>query len=146
MQWSDELNAGFSTANATWLPVNETSVNVAAQEAAEVSHLQVFRELAKLRQEITFVRGDLAFPLVTEEVIAILRSYQGAPSYLVVINTSASQVIVDLLQETDLPETATAVLRSVTDTSEDTAPGNEVQLDNLMLVGGEGIVFRLPEE
>ncbi|XP_063610821.1 maltase A3-like [Penaeus indicus] len=144
MQWGDEPNAGFSPANATWLPANAnlTSLNVATQDEAEASHLGVYRQLSELRREVTFVRGDLAFPLVTEEVIAILRSYKRAPSYLLVINTSEYDVTVDLQQGTTLPEVGTVVLRSVTDTSDATMPGSKVQLSNVTLVGGEGIIFQ----
>ncbi|XP_069978318.1 maltase A3-like [Penaeus vannamei] len=146
MQWGDEPNAGFSTANATWLPVNAnlTSSNVATQDEAKVSHLNIYRQLSELRREVTFVRGDLAFPQVTEEVIAILRSYRRAPSYLLVINTSEYDVTVDLQQGTTLPEVGMVVLRSVTDTSEATLPGSDVQLNKVTLCGGGGIVFKLP--
>lgn len=42
-QWDDTKNAGFSTANKTWLPVasNYQTVNLKAQEAATKSHYKV---------------------------------------------------------------------------------------------------------
>lgn len=58
--WDDTKNAGFSTANKTWLPVGEAYKmnNVKAQEAAENSHLKIFRKLTKLRREAVWRKGD----------------------------------------------------------------------------------------
>lgn len=42
-QWNGSLNAGFSTANKTWLPVadNYKELNLQVQKAANVSHFKV---------------------------------------------------------------------------------------------------------
>ncbi|XP_042236550.1 maltase A3-like isoform X2 [Homarus americanus] len=119
MQWDDSHNAGFSSANNTWLPVNDNylTVNVKAQMAAQESHLRLYQRLAKLRQEVTFTHGNLTFPVVTQQVFSFLRSHLRSHSYLVVINTSRQQLLVDLTKGTGLPPTATVLLRSVTHTT-----------------------------
>lgn len=58
--WDDSKNAGFSTANKTWLPVGDKyrTNNVKAQEAAANSHLKIFRKLTKLRRESVWRKGE----------------------------------------------------------------------------------------
>lgn len=59
--WDNSKNAGFSSADRTWLPVGQAyeSNNVQAQEAAENSHLKIFKKLTKLRKsESAFTDGD----------------------------------------------------------------------------------------
>lgn len=53
MQWDDSLNAGFSTAQQTWIGLNPNYVriNVAQQEKDENSVLNYYKRLIKLRKE-----------------------------------------------------------------------------------------------
>ncbi|KAJ9598138.1 hypothetical protein L9F63_026758, partial [Diploptera punctata] len=59
MQWNSGKNAGFSTANQTWLPVNPNyvSLNAEAQLAAEWSHIKVFKLLVAARKAEPLVFG-----------------------------------------------------------------------------------------
>lgn len=74
-QWSDELNAGFSNADRTWLPVasNYKTVNVRMERAADLSHLQVYMSLQRLRRDEVFQQGDLTYAALSQQVVAILR-------------------------------------------------------------------------
>ena len=57
MQWDNSENAGFTT-GTPWFYVNENykEVNVAAQETDEDSVLNFYREVIKLRKELSCVR------------------------------------------------------------------------------------------
>lgn len=105
MQWSAEPNAGFTTANATpWLPVNANfgAVNVAAQLEADASHLQVYRQLQRLRAgSESLTAGSYAELVVDEKIFSFMRLQSGSPGYAVVINTSDQTVTVDLTQSGD---------------------------------------------
>lgn len=66
MQWDDSKNAGFSTADETYLPVNSDDVygyekvNVAAQEKDPESYLWAMRFLLKARRKQAALRkGDM---------------------------------------------------------------------------------------
>lgn len=59
MQWDSTKNAGFSTADKTWLPVGDSYPfnNVALQRMQNVSYLQNFKRLATLRNDPTIKYG-----------------------------------------------------------------------------------------
>lgn len=52
---------GFSNGNNTWLPLNDNykELNVEAQEAAEESHLKVYKSLLELRKSDVWKYGSL---------------------------------------------------------------------------------------
>ena len=58
VQWSDEENAGFSTA-APWMAINENykEINVAQQETDPHSVLNFYRKAVKLRKQLRCVRN-----------------------------------------------------------------------------------------
>ena len=62
MQWSNEKNAGFSSAETTWLPVhpNHDAVNVERESKDESSLLNAIRAILKVRnQELALRDGNL---------------------------------------------------------------------------------------
>jgi glycosidase len=64
MQWDGTKNAGFSSAEKTWLPVhgNYNKINVATTSKKENSLLNITRELLKIRKnEKTLQEGSLEF-------------------------------------------------------------------------------------
>jgi len=64
MQWSNEETAGFSSANTTWLPVQEnfTSINVKDQLQDRTSLLQTYKSLLGLRKQYPALKnGTMEF-------------------------------------------------------------------------------------
>lgn len=59
MQWDDTNNAGFSD-NVPWIPVskNYKTVNVKAQEGKTGSHLEIYRQLLKLRKHKAIMESE----------------------------------------------------------------------------------------
>ncbi|GBP27907.1 Maltase A1 [Eumeta japonica] len=96
-QWSSEKNAGFSTADKTWLPVAEgyETLNVEYQKKADRSHYHVYRSLAKLRQDKVFRLGKYESLALNSDVFAFQRWYQGE-AYVVVVNLRDTEHTVDL--------------------------------------------------
>lgn len=74
-QWNDEKNAGFSTADKTWLPVakNYMDVNVKKQEQSEKSYLKNYMQLQNLRREKTLQFGETRFVALTDQILSIAR-------------------------------------------------------------------------
>ncbi|GBP27905.1 Maltase A1 [Eumeta japonica] len=96
-QWSSEKNAGFSTADKTWLPVAEgyETLNVEYQKKADRSHYHVYRSLAKLRQDKVFRLGKYESLALNSDVFAFQRWYQGE-AYVMVVNLRDTENTVDL--------------------------------------------------
>ena len=105
MQWSDELNAGFTT-GTPWLKVNQkyTAINVAAQEQDENSVLSYYKKLIALRKadeyRETFTYGS--FEAVFEDmenVFAYLRTNEKTgQQILVAANFGTKYVKLELLR------------------------------------------------
>ncbi|USE03180.1 alpha-glucosidase [Vibrio sp. SCSIO 43133] len=98
MQWSNEANAGFSTAEP-WIEVNPnyTAVNAKLDRASNESIYEYYKALIGLRREFeAVIYGDF-IPLLEEhdKVFAYLRQH-GEQTLLVVANFSDESVDVDL--------------------------------------------------
>jgi oligo-1,6-glucosidase/alpha-glucosidase len=80
MQWHKTKNAGFSTAEKTWLPVHENyrQVNVAAQDTNDMSLLNTIRALMKIRNShLSLQEGSLELvENLPTGVLGYARSYK----------------------------------------------------------------------
>lgn len=59
MQWNETLNGGFSN-STPWIPIGDDykTVNVKAQEGISGSHLEIHRQLLKLRKNKAIAESD----------------------------------------------------------------------------------------
>jgi alpha-glucosidase len=88
MQWSAEVNAGFSAA-APWLPVNSdyASRNVAAQSADPDSLLAWYKALIALRRSRRELReGGIAFLDLAPDVLSYERTGRAGDGVIVLLN------------------------------------------------------------
>lgn len=94
MQWTPGKNAGFSTANKTWLPVapDYKTVNVEVESRDPRSLYQWYKALIAIRHENPALRYGDNIMLNTSDpnVLSYLRKNRGSgPSVLVAINFTA---------------------------------------------------------
>lgn len=91
MQWDDSPNAGFSSAQKTWLPVhpNYVEVNVKSEAQNEHSLLNTFKSLLKFRNENPAIaKGSLELSRdLPRGVLGYRRAYNGE-AYSVLLNFS----------------------------------------------------------
>ncbi|HEL0633022.1 alpha-glucosidase [Streptococcus equi subsp. zooepidemicus] len=90
MQWSSQKNAGFSTADQTWLPVNPNyqEINVASALADPDSVFYTYQKLIQLRQtQDWLVEANYQLLQTSDKVFAYKRQL-GREIYLVVVNLS----------------------------------------------------------
>lgn len=81
IQWDDTLNAGFTKASKTWLPVNVYyySNNVKIQKLHARSHLNVYKKLVDLRKDPAFVNGTYTGKVLNEDVLTYKRYAKAFP-------------------------------------------------------------------
>lgn len=97
--WDRTKNAGFSDADATWLPVSEKylETNLADESVEGVeSHYHVYQELAALRQKEPFANGKLKVAAITDNVFALVRYLEEEDAHVFVFNRGDEEEQVDL--------------------------------------------------
>jgi alpha-glucosidase len=120
MQWDDSKNAGFSTADVTWLPVapNYKTVNVKSEEPEPASLLNWYKELIKMRANNPALHDGALTMLdpANPNVLSYLRKGPaGSPSIVVALNFTAQPQTVSLdLAGTGVPGSSVKTL--MTDT------------------------------
>lgn len=119
MQWDSTKNAGFSSAETTWLPLaeNYTNNNVELQKSLKRSYLKNFRLLSTLRQNPTFKYGTLQLVAVDNDVLAYKREISDRPDadiIVVVLNLEGWEKTIDLNHHFEnLPKTMKAAIVSI---------------------------------
>jgi alpha-glucosidase len=94
MQWNAGVDAGFSTAKSTWLPVSPDykTVNVATEEHQPTSLLNYYKILIRLRKTNPQLRdGDLiCVDENNDNVLSYIRKTSDGRAVLVALNFTAS--------------------------------------------------------
>lgn len=128
MQWDSTKNAGFSTANKTWLPLAENYPynNVALQRMQNVSYFQNFKKLATLRNNPTMKYGGFELKMPHEDLLiyrrkidaetAKLHNLQGQQNVFVVVlnrGSSAKTVALNTLFKGTMPREMQVAVASI---------------------------------
>lgn len=92
------INVGFSTNKTTWLPVAEDykTNNVKLQKSSPFSHLKIFKKLTKVRRTKTFTDGELNVVAIDDDVLVYERKLSGEDTYVILLNFSSNNKVVDL--------------------------------------------------
>ncbi|XP_004534609.1 maltase A3 [Ceratitis capitata] len=141
-QWSDAENAGFSTANKTWLPVadNYKTVNVQHERVAPLSHLNIYKQLHALRNESTLRHSSVELKAINQNVLGVKRMLLNDYTYVFLMNLFDSTEQVDLTQAFDnLPYEVEYVIVTPQSTAK---KGDTVKSNSLKLLPKEAVVVR----
>lgn len=92
-QWDATRNAGFSTANKTWLPVasNYKTVNVQRERATINSHLNVFKRLTQMRRTRKTLQDGSFVSIADDNLLIYKREVMNAQLFVVLNFGSADQ-------------------------------------------------------
>lgn len=127
-QWDDTKNAGFTTAEKTWLPLakNYTDCNAKLEILENVSNLNVFRRLMLLRATPTMKYGGLDIvALKDDKVLAYKREIKDSTSkasndvFVILLNfdpTPQTVSLKDVEELKNLPDKLEVVVASVEST------------------------------
>jgi alpha-glucosidase len=91
LQWSDEKNAGFTTADKPWLPVAKgyEERNIKSESKDPSSYLSLYRQLAKLRNNSEALRyGNFELIKTGRSSVLGFERTKGKVSHVVLINFS----------------------------------------------------------
>lgn len=142
MQWSEDANAGFSSAaNSTWLPVHPDykRVNVEAQMKDDASVLAQYRFLNNLRgSELPLHRGWFCYVHADAKVFSYLREFDGLQrAYLMVLNFGEESAATDLSAFPEIPDQLT-VLMSTNHANN----GKQFPKSQIATEAGEGLMIQ----
>ncbi|XP_066994042.2 maltase 2 [Anabrus simplex] len=139
-QWDDTTNAGFSSSNKTWLPVNSNykTVNVETEKQATRSHYHVYKQLIELRKTRTIQRGSTYTLALTDNVFAFTRVLDSSDPVVVVINLGDVSETVNLSSLGSLPDALNVYASSI---HSDYRPGVIVDTRALGLHPKEALVL-----
>jgi len=139
MQWDDSIHAGCSppATKKTWLPLGESyqTVNVNSQLQDPKSLLTLYRKLLAHRKSSPSLQvGDYS-PVegLPVDCFAYLRQEEGFSSYLVVLNFSPENMLLNL----EKFGTGKIILSTHLDRDE------PINLNRLIIQGGEGVLIEL---
>ncbi|XP_011184391.1 maltase A3 [Zeugodacus cucurbitae] len=141
-QWSDAANAGFTTGRKTWLPISDDykRVNVKRERGVALSHLNIFKQLQKLRKSATLQDGETEVKALNQYVLAVKRSLSGDYTYITLLNIFGHIENFNLHEHfADLPAQFEYVL--ITDRSI-RLRGDEVSTSSVTLMPHESVVLR----
>lgn len=139
-QWDNSTNAGFSTGEDTWLPVNENYVtlNLQAQKEETHSHYHVYQAMTALRRLPILKRGSLTMEVLGNNVLAIVRSVTDASPIIALVNCGETDETIDVgVNATTLGE-MTIYTSSV---SSGLLPGSKVNTTNFSVPGAATVVL-----
>ncbi|XP_058816112.1 maltase 2-like [Topomyia yanbarensis] len=140
-QWDDGTNAGFSTANKTWLPVNPNYewLNLKNQKAADKSHYKVYQQLVKVRQHETFRQGTIRLVPYNDQIVTFVRELRNHDTFAVIVNLGPQKQVVDLTLFPRLSDQLTVV---VTSSTSDLKTGDTVHSDSILVGPYDSLVLR----
>jgi alpha-glucosidase len=74
-QWSSSTNAGFTTGNNTWLPINSNYVtlNLEVQKIVEKSPLKIYKKILETRKFPSVQNGNFTTHVINPNVFAFAR-------------------------------------------------------------------------
>ena len=109
------------------------------------SILQVYKKASNLRREPSFQNANIHFSVISKSILSYIRHMPGCPAYLVAVNLGFNSSTDDYTSSlpTGIKSNGEIVLTSCKLKDETLSIGQEVNVDKITLLVGEGIVIKL---
>ena len=99
-QWDDSKHSGFSTAEKTWIPVNDNykKLNLARQQSTSQSHYKIYQGLTEMKKNSKALRDGLTKVdvLTDNKVLSVIRHTRDETVALLINFSDDQSVSVDL--------------------------------------------------
>ncbi len=126
-------------------PLCDSCTQVQKAAASGRSHVQLYRQLAKLRREASFQRGTMQFVRVTEDMLAFARHSARLPGYVVLLNFGEAACRYDEKAVSIEGHSYTTGVVVFVTADVDLRMGEKIKLNDITLNPGDGIVVKLTE-
>ncbi|KAL6264517.1 hypothetical protein P5V15_004625 [Pogonomyrmex californicus] len=140
-QWDATRNAGFSTANTTWLPVNQNykKLNLAKQMTATKSHYKIYKSLALMhRTEPALTQGSYKSITTNNDTVLNIIRNNGCRVVVLSINFDDNEKQVVNLSQEQLPS---KLIVKVASLNSKVKLGKLVDVDKISLPAKAAIVY-----
>ncbi|XP_046961158.1 maltase 1-like [Vanessa cardui] len=139
--WNNLTNAGFSTANRTWLPVAEDypEINLAKQKEDARSHFKVYQALTALRKEKALSHGEYNIRALSDRSLYLVRYLRTYDTIVLLFNVADRSDVINLNSVMHLKLPATVYISSINSTRN---TGDVIESEQLTLAPGEAIVLK----
>ncbi|XP_026490451.2 maltase 1-like [Vanessa tameamea] len=139
--WNNLKNAGFSTANRTWLPVAEDypEINLAKQKEDARSHFKVYQALTALRKEKALSHGEYNIRALSDRSLYLVRYLRTYDTIVLLFNVADRSDVINLNRVMHLKLPATVYISSIHSTRN---TGDVIESEQLTLAPGEAIVLK----
>ncbi|CAH2105120.1 unnamed protein product [Euphydryas editha] len=139
--WNNSTNAGFSTANRTWLPIAEDYLvnNLANQKQARRSHFKVYQALTALRKEKALSHGEYSIRALSDRSLYLVRYLRTYDTIVLLFNVADTADTINLSSVPHLTLPATVYISSIHSTRNESAVIDGAQLT---LAPGEALVLK----
>lgn len=145
MQWDSSKNAGFSTAEQTWLPVNPDfpDINVDAQMNQPLSPLDIYAKAIQIRRRKSFQNNQMHYHVVDNDVISYIRGSEALGQYLIILNLGQSDI-----ERKDFSLDDSCQGRIILNTGNfgnfhEYPVGKTIDLESVSLKSGQGLVLEI---
>ncbi|XP_055838561.1 maltase A1-like [Episyrphus balteatus] len=141
-QWNSNKNAGFSTAEKTWLPLaaGYETTNVEVERKATRSHLNIYKALVNLRKTSKLLQnGNYRFKALSAGVFILERSLTTGEKLVFLANVGSSPSTINIRDyDVTLPET---VKTSIINLSSTKGEGVTLSAGNIELSAYEALIL-----
>ncbi|KAF7997524.1 hypothetical protein HCN44_006095 [Aphidius gifuensis] len=144
MQWDATVNSGFNNGTQTWIPVHENykSLNLAAEIAANDSHLKIYQKLVSLKtNSLSLINGSVEAVVSDDKrALSVIRNSQNESVVLIINFSNTATATVNVANKISINLSTTATV-SISSLGSSLIEGTRVDLKNVQVPSKHSVVL-----
>ncbi|XP_074114431.1 alpha-glucosidase-like [Cotesia typhae] len=139
-QWDATKNAGFSTGNKTWLPINSNykTLNLATEKTLANSSYSITKKLVALKQNPIVKTGTTVVTVIYEYFLGIARRLPNQNPVVLVVNLYNHSMHADVATFMNIPKNMTVY---VANAAAKLSAGTRIDTSFLQLQGNASVIL-----